>query len=498
VINAEHALYIGGRWIEPEEGFAEVCDPARLEVIGKAPMASTAQVDKAVTAAREAFETGPWPRLTRLERADLLSRVADALAGAADEGLVEMESANTGAPMRLATMLHVGGPVTHALHFAELARRPLDSALAPESVPYLGASTILREPDGVCAGIAPSNYPLLGAVWKTFPALAAGCTVVVKAHELTWLTTGVLATLFDEAGFPPGVVNFLSGPGPTVGAALAAHPGVDHVSLTGSVTVGRSIMAAAAATVKKLTLELGGKSPNILLPDADLDLAVEGSLWAAFGHGGQMCTAGTRLLVPRGLRDEVIERLCAGAATLRVGDPADWSTDMGPLISAAAIEKVERYVELAAAEGATVAHGGRRAEAGLPGHFYEPTVLAGVDNRSRVAQEEIFGPVVSVIEYADVDEAVRLANDCDLGLAAGVWSKDPERAWDVARRIRAGTVWINDWNMIPADAPFGGYKQSGLGRELGLNGILEYTQVKHVYMALAARERRLYGVVVPS
>lgn len=498
MITTEQPLFIGGQWQEPEDGYAEVIDPARLEVIGKAPMASPAQAAQAVTAARAAFESGPWPRLTRLERADLLGRVAERLAQASDQGLVELESCNTGAPVRLATLLHVGGPVAHALHFAELARRPLDSALVPESTPYLGTSTILREPDGVCLGITPSNYPLLGAVWKTFPALAAGCTVVVKAHELTWLSTGVLARLFEEAGFPPGVVNFLTGPGPTVGAALAADPSVDHVSVTGSVAVGRSVMAAAAPTLKKLTLELGGKSPNIILPDADLDIAIEGSLWAAFGHSGQMCTAGTRLLVPTELRDEVVERLCAGASSITVGDPADWATDMGPVISRGAMDKVRHYVDLAVAEGATVATGGRPANVDLPGFFYEPTVLTGVDNQSRVAQEEIFGPVLSVIDYADVDEAVRLANDSEFGLAAGVWSRDPERAWDVARRIRAGTVWINDWNMIPADAPFGGYKQSGLGRELGMHGILEYTQVKHVYTALAPRERRLYGVVVPS
>lgn len=491
-------LYIGGRWIEPDDGYADVIDPAHLEVIGQAPVASVHQVDEAVRCAREAFESGPWSRLPRIERAQLLAAAADRLSEAADRGLLELESCNTGAPVRLASLLHVGAPITHALHFAELARRPLDSALPPDGMPYLGTSTILREPDGVCAGITPSNYPLLGAVWKTFPALAAGCTAVIKAHELTPLSTLALARIFDEVGVPPGVVNVLTGPGATVGAALAAHPDVDHVSVTGSVAVGKSIMAAGVSTLKKLTLELGGKSPNIILADADFDLAVEGSLWGIFGHGGQMCTAGSRLLVPATLRDEIVERLRARAATILVGDPSDWSTDMGPLISAASLAKVEHHVESALTAGASLATGGRRADVGLPGHFYEPTILVGVDNHSPAAREEIFGPVLSVIEYRDVEHAVSLANDSDLGLAAGVWARDLEQAWSVARRLRAGTVWINDWNMIPADAPFGGYKQSGLGRELGVAGILEYTQVKHVYMALAPRDRRLYGVVVPE
>jgi aldehyde dehydrogenase (NAD+) len=293
-------------------------------------------------------------------------------------------------------------------------------------------------------------------------------------------------------------VNFVGGRGATVGAALAAHGDVDHVSVTGSVPVGKAIMSAAVANLKKVTLELGGKSPNIILPDADLDLAVEGSVWAAFAYSGQMCTAGTRLLVHRSQAAEVVERMVDRVERMVIGDPLDWGTDMGPLVSAESLGKVEHYVASALAEGASLATGGRRADLGMPGFFYTPTILADVKNSMRAAREEIFGPVLSVVTYEDESEAIRIANDSEFGLAAGVWSRDIERASNLARQIRAGTVWINDWNMIPADAPFGGFKQSGIGRELGMYGLLEYTQVKHTYTALASRERRLYGVVVPD
>jgi aldehyde dehydrogenase (NAD+) len=340
------------------------------------------------------------------------------------------------------------------------------------------------------------------AVWKIAPALAAGNTVVLKPASLTPLSALRMTEIIAETGLlPPGVLNLVTGPGDVVGAALTQSQLVDKIAFTGSTEIGREVMRQAAGTVKKVTLELGGKSPNILLDDAELDLAVDGSLWAVFMHNGQACESGTRLFVPESLYDEFMARLIARASQLVVGLPEDGMTDLGPLISRDQLERVERYIAIGLAEGATPALLGQRPAAPelAHGHFISPTIFTDVRNDMRIAQEEIFGPVLAVIKYDRLDDAIRMANDTIYGLAAGIWSADVERAVKVAAQVRAGTVWINDYHMISAEAPFGGYKQSGIGRELGLWGLHAYTEVKHIHAALSrTREARFwYDIVAP-
>jgi aldehyde dehydrogenase (NAD+) len=368
--------------------------------------------------------------------------------------------------------------------------------------PALSYNFVRREPIGVCAQIVPWNFPFLMAVWKIAPALAAGHTVVLKPASLTPLSMLRMTEIIHETGLlPPGVLNVITGPGQVVGTELCTNPLVDKIAFTGSTPTGREVMRLATGTVKKVTLELGGKSPNLILEDADLSIAIDGSLWATFLHNGQTCEGGTRLFVPGCLYDEFMERLLDRARRLVVGLPADGATDLGPLISAAQLAKVEGYIRIGIEEGATPALLGRRPEDPLlsHGHFITPTIFTDVRNDMRIAQEEIFGPVLSVIRYVRLEDAIRMANDTIYGLAAGVWSADVERAVKVACQLRAGTVWINDYHMINAEAPFGGYKQSGVGRELGTWGLHEYTEVKHIHADLArTREAKFwFDVLVP-
>jgi acyl-CoA reductase-like NAD-dependent aldehyde dehydrogenase len=367
------------------------------------------------------------------------------------------------------------------------------------SYPTHSYNFVLREPVGVCAGIIPWNFPLVMAVWKLAPALAMGNTCVLKPASNTPLTALKLAEILADTDLPEGVVNVITGAGSTVGEELASNPDVDKVAFTGSTVVGRRIMQLASSTIKKTTLELGGKSPNIVFEDADMDQAVDGALWATFFHQGQVCESGTRLLLPESIHDEFVERLVERAKQIKVGDPMDYESDLGPLVSAAQRETVENYVRIGKEQGAKLVLGGGRPEGdGFErGYWFEPTIFTEVDNSMTIAQEEIFGPVLSVIKFSDDDDAVRIANDSIYGLASGVWSQDPDRCLDIAKRLRAGTVWINDFHLLNCVAPFGGYKQSGIGRELSGYGLNEYTEVKHVHWDLGTpREQKLFGVIL--
>jgi aldehyde dehydrogenase (NAD+) len=357
-----------------------------------------------------------------------------------------------------------------------------------ESLPLLefppAQNLLMREPYGVCVAIVPFNAPLVLTAWKIFPALAAGNSVVLKPSPYTPVSAMELADAFAASDIPPGCFNVLPGGGAEVGEELVTNPFVDRVAFTGSTEVGRRIMQLASATLKRVTLELGGKSANILLDDADLEVAIPGAVWSAFVGSGQVCQAGSRLLVPDALHDQVVDGIVSAAAQLRVGQPLSWETDLGPLVSQAQLERVERYVKVAREDGATLACGGHRlADDGLRGgFFYAPTVFTGVRNDMRIAQEEIFGPVLSVIKYSSVDEAIRIANDSVYGLAGAIWSRDVPRATNIARKIRTGMLWINDYHVLDTSAPYGGYKHSGIGKELGLEGCLEYFQSKTVWI----------------
>jgi acyl-CoA reductase-like NAD-dependent aldehyde dehydrogenase len=401
--------------------------------------------------------------------------------------------------IRATSTVMIGYCINHWDYFANQATRPTQEALEPVCYPTHSYNFVLREPVGVCAGIVPWNFPLVMAVWKLAPALAMGNTCVLKPASNTPLTALKLAEILDETDLPKGVVNVLTGGGATVGEELASNPDVDKVAFTGSTAVGRRIMELAAGTIKKTTLELGGKSPNIVFEDADMEQAVDGALWATFFHQGQVCESGTRLLLPESIHDEFVERLVERAKQIKVGDPLDYDSDLGPLVSESQRDTVENYVRIGKDEGAKLVLGGKRPDGdGLErGYYFEPTIFTEVDNSMTIAQEEIFGPVLSVIKFKDDDDAIRIANDSIYGLASAIWSQDPDRCLETAKRLRAGTVWINDFHLINCVAPFGGYKQSGLGRELAGYGLSEYTEIKHVHWDLSTpKEQKMFGVIL--
>ena len=476
-------LFIGGEWVDSEGGetFASYA-PSTGEHIGDVAKASRGDALKAIEAARKAFDDGPWPRASGAERAKVLRRVADLIQSRQQE-FAEIEARDGGGTMKKALFADVPGAVGSFQFFAECAEtEPEEYPHGDSSFPP-AVSTIRREPYGVCAGIIPWNFPLIMASWKMAPALAAGNTVVLKPASFTSLSAVEMMKACEEAGVPAGVVNLVTGPGGSVGEALASHPMVDKVAFTGSTEVGRRIMQLAAGTVKKVTLELGGKSANIVLDDADLDLAAAGVLWGTFFHNGQVCESGTRALFHADVYDEFVAMLVERAAKIVIGDNLDVATDLGPLVAPAQVDTVKRYVKLGLDEGATLRCGGDHPKL-APGldstAFYLPTIFEG-DNSMRIAQEEIFGPVLCVIKVHSDDEAIKIANDSIYGLGGGVWSTNPERAHRVASAMRTGTVWINDYHQITAAQPFGGYKQSGVGRELSSIGYDEYRQVKHIW-----------------
>jgi aldehyde dehydrogenase (NAD+) len=498
-----YQLYIDGQWRDASGGVTSpVNEPAVGRPMAHIASATAADVECAVAAARAAFDRGPWPHTPPHERARILHALADLIEARSDE-FAEAETRNLGVPLRKSTFVDVPGAIDHLRTFAELARRDSYEPLPWTDVPALSWNFVVREPLGVCAQITPWNYPLLMAAWKLAPALATGNTVILKPASYTPLTAIMLAELIHDSGLlPRGVFNLVTGSGATVGEALAAHPGVDKVAFTGSTEVGRRIMELASPTVKRVTLELGGKSPSIVLPDADLELAADGVLFAALFNSGQSCEAATRCLVPDTLHDAFVQRLAQRARSLRLGDPLDLETDLGPIVSEGQARQIERYIAIGVDEGATLVSGGRRAHvAGCEGAaFIEPTIFAHARNDMRIAQEEIFGPVLTVIPYRTVSEAIELANDSIYGLGAAVWSRDLPAAIEIARRLRTGSVWINDYHVILGHTPFGGYKQSGIGREHGLQGMLEYTQTKRIHVDMVQKRsgRVFWDVLIPE
>jgi len=485
-----YKLFINGEFVEAEDGREfEVIDPGTEAPIATVAQAGKADAEKAIAAARKAFDRGDWSGLTPAERAAKVQDFADQVKR---QGLrlALTESMNTGQVISLAgymPLLCVG--FLRNLSLAAVTKFPWEEEIPASGNAFApGRDFIRREPVGVCVGIVPWNYPMYIAIWKIAPALLAGNTMVLKPASYTPLSALILAEAAKAAGIPDGVFNVIAGPGGELGEILCTHPDVDRVAFTGSTVVGREVMRMAATTVKKVTLELGGKSANIILDDADMDLAVEGALFGSFFHQGQVCSSGSRVLVSSKIYDEFLDKLVKRAESIRVGYQLDQTSHMGPLISKQQLATVERYVELGKAEGAELVTGGRRVEVkGIKGGFYfAPTIFARVDNKMRIAQEEIFGPVLCMIKYDDDEEAIAIANDTMYGLAGGVFSSNTARAERVARAIRTGTMWVNNYHIFSDYCPFGGYKQSGVGREFGLESLREYTQVKRIHVPAMA------------
>lgn len=475
-------LYIGGSWSDAADGATfTLLDPATEQEIGEIAAAGPADVDRAVRAAREQFDGGSWSRMAGRERARVLLRVADLIEQDIDH-LAELEALDVGKPVGDPKKVDLPFAVDTFRHFAGAADRVFGTVVpGPDPTGQPRLSYTLREPVGVVAAITPWNAPTMIAAWKIAPALAAGCTVVIKPPEDAPLTTLRLAELFAQAGVPDGVFNVLPGLGRVTGAALVRHPGVDKVSFTGSPEVGREIAVAAGAAFKRVTLELGGKSPQIVFPDADVQQLLPVAAASIFANQGETCAAGTRVIVHEKLLDEVTEGLAKAARALHVGDPFDPTTTMGALINARQLESVLGYIESGRAEGAELVTGGGRARE--PGYFVQPTVFVG-SNDLKIAQQEIFGPVATVIPYTDPEEALRLANDTPYGLAAVVWTRDVSVAHRAAAALRVGTVWVNGWGAPDARMPWGGAKTSGVGRELGWAGLSEVTEEKTVHVLL--------------
>jgi aldehyde dehydrogenase (NAD+)/betaine-aldehyde dehydrogenase len=487
VATREYGLFIDGTSAEPASGETrEMVEPATGEPLARTAVASEADVDRAVEAARAAL-AGPWGKTPPNERSRLLHALADALVANRKE-LAELEARNVGKAIS-----SVKAELNQAVENFRFYGSAIAS-IAGRSNPIGGSLLFysLKEPVGVAGQIVPWNYPLMMTTWKLGPALAAGCTVVLKPDSATPLSALRMAELATEAGFPPGVINIVPGPGPTVGSHLVRHPGVDKIAFTGSTATGAEIMRMASEPIKRLILELGGKSPNLVFTDAELDDAIPSSVWSIYYSAGQSCEARSRILVERPLYDDFVAKFSELAGRIRVGDPLDPETQMGSLISPEHRDKVHGFVELGRDEGAEVVTGGEPGDG--KGAFYPPTVLANVENRMAVAQEEIFGPVVTVIPFEDEKDAIRIANDVKYGLMATVWTSDPARGLRLASRIKAGTVGVNmPYTAFPG-IPFGGYKQSGFGRELGLETLELYLETKSVLVSTSARPFNPFGL----
>jgi betaine-aldehyde dehydrogenase len=488
----KYQLFIDGKWVDAESGKTFTTpNPATGETLAELAEADRADIDKAVNAARRAFE-GKWSKMSARDRGRLLYKLSQLIEQNATE-LAQLETADNGKPIRESQFVDLPQVAENFEYFAGWATK-----IEGETIPVPGKmfNYTLREPVGVCGQIIPWNFPLLMAAWKLAPALAAGNTVVLKPAEQTPVTAMELGKLIQEAGFPEGVVNIVSGYGETAGASLASHPGINKIAFTGSTEVGKIIARAAAENLTKVSLELGGKAPNIVFADADLEQAVNGAMMGIFFNQGQVCCAGSRLFVEEGVKDEFLAKFKEKSQKIVVGDPADKSTQMGPQVSQEQLERIKSYVTIGREEGAGVYCGGEapKLDGALQhGYFFQPTILTEVKNQMRVAQEEIFGPVVSVLTFKDEDDLIKQANETIYGLSAGIWTRDITRAHRFAREIKAGVVWINTFNMFNAASPFGGYKQSGYGREMGKHALELYTQVKSVWVDLSGKPIGWFG-----
>jgi acyl-CoA reductase-like NAD-dependent aldehyde dehydrogenase len=474
-------LFINNEWRAAQAGdLMDVINPATEEVIAQVASAGTADLDAAVDAARAALD-GPWARLSARERGRLVRRLGDRLLERADE-VARLETLHNGKPISESRHIEIPAAAECFEYYGGWSDKVMG-----ETIPVKGnhLTYTLREPLGVVAAIVPWNFPLLLAAWKVAPALACGNTVILKPASQTPLTALALAEISMDVGLPPGVLNVLTGPGATLGRAIVEHPGIDKIAFTGDTGTGKGIMRGAADTLKRITLELGGKSPNIVLPDADLEAAVRGVTIGIFYGKGEVCAAGSRLLVDRSIKDQFVDKLAARAKKMTAGDPMNPQTRFGALSSKKQLETVMRYIDSGKREGATLAAGGARADIGTgQGYCVEPTVVTDVRPEMTISREEIFGPVLATLEFSDVDEAIARANDTPYGLAAGVWTRDIKKAHYIARKLQAGTVWINTYNVYDTAAPFGGYKHSGFGREMSAHALEHYTQIKSVWVDL--------------
>jgi len=493
----EYKLYINGKFADAsDKGTFDSINPYDRSVYAKIAKATVLDTKAAIKAAREAFDSGVWSEKSREERSAVIKQIADKLKENSS-ALQEMEIHDSGSTYKKSKddmfLCYRAGST-----FAKLALVDLSEVL-DVSKEGVSKNILVREPVGVVSAIIPWNFPLQMAMWKIAPALAAGCTAVLKPAPETSVTALELAKLIDKTDLPKGVVNIIAGDA-EVGEEMVTNPMVDKVSFTGSTEIGMRVMNLASATMKKLTLELGGKSANIILDDADLELAVDGSAYACYFHQGQCCVAGTRLILTNKNYNEVVDRLKAKLSRMKVGNPMDKDTDIGPVVSDKQQRRILDYIEIGKKEGAELVYGGGIPKGFEQGCYVEPTLFINATNDMRIAQEEIFGPVLAVIKAKDENDAIRIANASNYGIAGGVWGSDPQKALGVAKKLRAGTVWVNEWHLLNDRAPFGGYKQSGLGRELGLEGLKSYTELKHIHIdeILDRKKKFWYNVTVPQ